>query len=111
MKTVWDVAGESKSVVGPLSLIVSAFAPVRICATLTPQLRADRGDTDLILIDLRRGKNRLGGSALAQVYNQLGDCVPDVDKPEELAAFFAVIQELNATGRLLVPRPFRRRFC
>ena len=102
MKTVWDVAGESKSVVGPLSLIVSAFAPVQdLRRTLTPQLRTDRGDTDLILIDLGRGKNRLGGSALAQVYNQLGDCVPDVDKPEELAAFFAVIQELNATGRLL----------
>jgi phosphoribosylformylglycinamidine synthase len=102
MKTVWDVAGESKSVVGPLSLIVSAFAPVQdLRHTLTPQLRTDRGDTDLILIDLGRGKNRLGGSALAQVYNQLGDCVPDVDKPEELAAFFAVIQELNATGRLL----------
>ncbi len=102
MKTVWDVAGESKSVVGPLSLIVSAFAPVwDLRHTLTPQLRTDRGDTDLILIDLGRGRNRLGGSALAQVYNQLGDAVPDVDKPEDLTAFFAVIQELNAAGRLL----------
>jgi phosphoribosylformylglycinamidine synthase len=95
------VAGESKSVVAPLSLIVSAFAPVQdVRRTLTPQLRRDRGDTDLILIDLGRGKNRLGGSALAQVYNQWGDA-PDVDAPEDLKAFFAVIQELNAAGRLL----------
>ncbi len=102
MKTVWDAGGERKSVVGPLSLIVSAFAPVPdLRRTLTPQLRADRGDTDLILIDLGRGKNRLGGSALAQVYNQLGDAVPDLDQPEDLAAFFALIQELNAAGRLL----------
>ncbi|QQS54501.1 MAG: phosphoribosylformylglycinamidine synthase [Candidatus Competibacteraceae bacterium] len=102
MKTVWDADGERKSVVGPLSLIVSAFAPVPdLRRTLTPQLRADRGDTDLILIDLGRGKNRLGGSALAQVYNQLGDAVPDLDQPEDLTAFFRVIQELNAAGRLL----------
>ncbi len=102
MKTVWDAGGERRSVVGPLSLIVSAFAPVRdLRRTLTPQLRADRGDTDLILIDLGRGKNRLGGSALALVYNQWGDAVPDVDQPEDLAAFFAAIQELNAAGRLL----------
>ena len=102
MKTVWNVAGESKSVVGPLSLIVSAFAPVQdLRHTLTPRLRTDRGDTDLILIDLGRGQNRLGGSALAQVYNQLGDTVPDVDEPADLAAFFATIQSLNASGRLL----------
>ncbi|MCB1825516.1 MAG: phosphoribosylformylglycinamidine synthase [Candidatus Competibacteraceae bacterium] len=102
MKTVWDAGGERKSVVGPLSLIVSAFAPARDPRhTLTPQLRTDRGDTDLILIDLGRGRNRLGGSALAQVYNQLGDVVPDVDRPEDLVAFFAAIQELNGAGRLL----------
>ena len=64
-------------------------------------MRADRDDTDLILIDLGRGRNRLGGSALAQVYNQLGDTVPDVDEPRDLAAFFATIQELNGAGRLL----------
>ncbi|MDG4584141.1 MAG: phosphoribosylformylglycinamidine synthase [Candidatus Competibacter sp.] len=102
MKTVWDADGERRSVVGPLSLIVSAFAPApNLRRTLTPQLRADRGDTDLILIDLGRGRNRLGGSALAQVYNQLGDAVPDLDQPEDLAAFFAAIQDLNAAGRLL----------
>ena len=102
MKTVWEENGARKSVVGPLSLIVSAFAPVLdVRQTLTPQLRTDRGDTDLILIDLGRRRNRLGGSALAQVYNQLGDSVPDVDAPKDLKAFFATIQELNSSGRLL----------
>jgi phosphoribosylformylglycinamidine synthase len=102
MKTVWDEGAERKSVVAPLSLIVSAFAPVLDARrTLTPQLCTDRGDTDLILIDLGRGQNRLGGSALAQVYGQLGEVVPDLDAPDDLKAFFAVIQELNAAGRLL----------
>ena len=102
MKTVWEQDGAGKSVVAPLSLIVSAFAPVQDARrTLTPQLRTDRGDTDLILIDLGRGRNRLGGSALAQVHNQWGDAVPDVDAPDDLKAFFAVIQELNLAGRLL----------
>ncbi len=102
MKTVWEEGGERKSVVAPLSLIISAFAPVQdVRRTLTPQLRIDRGDTDLILIDLGRGKNRLGGSALAQVYNRWDDEAPDVDTPDDLKAFFAVIQELNAAGRLL----------
>ena len=102
MKTTWEAHGEPKSVVAPLSLIVSAFAPVvDVRRTLTPQLRAHRGDTDLILIDLGRGQNRLGGSALAQVYGQLGEIVPDLDAPEDLKAFFTVIQELNAAGRLL----------
>ena len=88
--------------VAPLSLIVSAFAPVLdVRQTLTPQLRTDRGDTDLILVDLGRGKNRLGGSVLAQVYNRLGDAAPDLDAPKDLKAFFATIQELNSSGRLL----------
>jgi phosphoribosylformylglycinamidine synthase len=102
MKTVWEQDGTGKSVTAPLSLIVSAFAPVRDARrTLTPQLRADRGDTDLILIDLGRGKNRLGGSALAQVYSRWGGAVPDMDAPDDLKVFFAAIQELNAAGRLL----------
>ncbi len=58
----------------PLSLIVSAFAPVLdVRRTLTPQLRTDQGETDLLLIDLGQGRQRLGGSALAQVYKQIGD--------------------------------------
>ena len=102
MKTRWKDAAEDKSVTAPLSLIMSGFAPVTDARkVLTPQLRADQDDTDLILIDLGRGQNRLGGSALAQVYDQLGDVAPDVDDAEDLKAFFAVIQGLNQDGKLL----------
>src|SRR5690606_33788701 len=68
--------------------------------TLTPQLRTDVGETDLILIDLAAGQNRLGGSALAQVYSKVGAIAPDLEDPEDLKAFFAVIQGLNADNRL-----------
>ena len=97
MKTVWeDAAGVRHAMSAPLSLIVSAFAPVLdVRATLTPQLRTDQGDTDLILIDLGKGRNRLGGSALAQVYGQIGDVGPDLDTPDLLKRFFAAIQELQ----------------
>ena len=102
MKTRWQDEQGEKSVTSPLSLIVSGFAPVTdIRKTLTPQLRLDKGETDLILIDLGRGQNRLGGSILAQVHGQLGREVPDVDDAEDLKAFFAVIQGLNADGKLL----------
>jgi phosphoribosylformylglycinamidine synthase len=104
MKTTWKDAasGEAKAVTAPLSLIVSAFAPVTDARrTLTPQLRTDRGDTELVLIDLGGGRNRLGGSALAQVHGQLGDAAPDVDDPAKLAAFFAAVQKLSAAGKLL----------
>ncbi len=102
MRTTWQEAGEDKAVVAPLSLIVSAFAPTPDArATLTPQLRTDCGQTDLILIDLGEGNNRLGGSVLAQVYGELGDVCPDADVPERLKAFFGVIQRLNAEGRIL----------
>ncbi len=102
MKTVWQEDGESHAVTGPLSVIVTAFAPVRdVRRTLTPQLRSDCGDSDLILIDLGKGRNRLAGSALAQVYKQLGHHAPDLDDPEALRAFFACIQDLNQDGLLL----------
>jgi len=102
MQTVWDENGEQRRVVAPVSLIVSAFAPVRdVRATLTPQLRGDCGATVLILVDLGRGQNRLGGSALAQVYNQLGDMPPDLDNAEDLKFFFMALQSLNAENRLL----------
>ncbi len=91
-----------KSVTAPLSLIVSAFAPCSDARrTLTPQLRMDAGGSDLILIDLGRGKNRLGGSALAQVYKQVGNEAPDVVSAEQLKVFFATVQELNREGKLL----------
>ncbi|MEK7840060.1 MAG: phosphoribosylformylglycinamidine synthase, partial [Pseudomonadota bacterium] len=100
MKTVWtDEQGEQRAVTAPLSLIVSAFAPVQdVRKTLTPAMRRDRGDCDLILIDLGKGRNRLGGSALAQVYQQTGNEPPDVDDPRVLRLFFHVIQALNELG-------------
>jgi len=69
--------------------------------SLTPQLRTDAGETELVLIDLGGGKNRLGGSALAQVHGQLGDAAPDVDDPAKLKAFFGAIQRLNAAGKIV----------
>ncbi|HZX27860.1 MAG TPA: phosphoribosylformylglycinamidine synthase [Telluria sp.] len=100
MRTTWTDADQAKTVISPVSLIVSAFAPVPdVRRVLTPQLRTDCGDTNLILIDLGRGKNRLGASALAQVTEQLGDAVPDVDSAIDLKAFFGAIQQLN--GKIL----------
>ncbi|MGE6529134.1 phosphoribosylformylglycinamidine synthase [Pseudomonas sp. NPDC077382] len=102
MKTRWSEEGVDKSVTSPLSLVVSGFAPVvDIRQTLTPQLRLDKGETDLVLIDLGRGQNRMGASILAQVYGQMARQAPDVDDAEDLQAFFAVIQGLNADGLLL----------
>ena len=102
MKTRWQEDGDEKSVTSPLSLVISAFAPVQdIRKTLTPQLRTDQGNTDLILIDLGRDRNRLGGSALAQVYSQLGNDAPDVDSATDLKGFFHAIQELIDNDLLL----------
>ncbi|HEV8330412.1 MAG TPA: phosphoribosylformylglycinamidine synthase [Steroidobacteraceae bacterium] len=102
MKTSWTQAGRVRKMVAPLSLIVSAFAPVRdVRRTLTPQLRTDRGDTSLLLIDLGGGRNRLGGSCLAQVYGSLGREAPDCDDPARLAGFFAAIVALRAAGLAL----------
>ncbi|OAI50268.1 phosphoribosylformylglycinamidine synthase, partial [Betaproteobacteria bacterium SCGC AG-212-J23] len=89
MQTSW----QGKEVVAPLSLIVTAFAPVGdVGAALTPQLRTDAGDTELVLIDLGRGKNRLGGSILAQVNGAMGDTCPDLDEPALLQGFFDFLQ-------------------
>jgi phosphoribosylformylglycinamidine synthase len=102
MKTSWNQDGRARKMVAPLSLIVSAFAPVRdVRRTLTPQLRTDRGETSLLLIDLGGGRNRLGGSCLAQVYGSLGREAPDCDDPARLAGFFAAIVELRAAGLAL----------
>ncbi|HEV2007681.1 MAG TPA: phosphoribosylformylglycinamidine synthase, partial [Burkholderiales bacterium] len=102
MKTAWNDGGVKKEVTAPLSLIVSAFARVVDARkTLTPQLRTDCGDTDLILIDLGLNKCRLGGSALAQVYCQTGNEAPDLDYPDDLKTFFAVIQRLCDEAKLL----------
>lgn len=102
MRTKWDDGGVAKEVVAPVSLIISAFAAVDdVNRTLTPQLRTDCGDTVLIAVDLGRGKNRMGGSILAQVTQQVGDRVPDVDNADDLRRFFEVIQRLNREDKLL----------
>jgi phosphoribosylformylglycinamidine synthase len=97
MRTKWEDAGQAKAVTAPLSLISTAFAPCAdIRNMLTPQLQrdADVGETELILIDLGQGKNRLGGSALAQVHGVSGDVPPDADAAS-LKAFFTAIQALR----------------
>lgn len=102
MKSLWDKDGEKQEMFSPLSLIVSAFSPVLdIRQTLTPQLRTDAGDTDLILIDLGNGQHRLGGSALAQVYGVTGVETPDLDDAALFLKFFNAIQRLNAEGKIL----------
>jgi phosphoribosylformylglycinamidine synthase len=91
MRTEWD----GKEVVAPVSLVVSAFAPVEDArGTLTPRLRSDAGETELVLVDLGQGRNRLGGSILAQVHSKFGTEVPDLDEPKLLKGFFAAIQKL-----------------
>jgi len=102
MKTVWEERGIEKSVTAPLSLIITAFAPVSDARkTLTPQLRSEQWDSDLILIDLGKGHNRLGATALAQVYKQIGHHPADVDDAKSLKAFFDTIQLLNGKGLLM----------
>ena len=103
MRTKWEDRGLQKQVTAPLSLIVTAFAAVDdVRRTLTPQLRPDAevGETELLLIDLGQGRNRLGGSALAQVYGASGDVAPDVDAAL-LKSFFGAIQALNRDGKIL----------
>ena len=102
MRTQWDENGEQKSVTSPMSLIITAFGVVEdIRKTVTPQLRTDLGDTRLVAIDLSKGKNRLGGSCLAQVYKQLGSETPDVDCPETLKGFFNAMQTLVREEKLI----------
>ncbi len=102
MKTTWSDAGTQKEVTAPLSLIVSAFAPVTDARkTLAPQLRMDSGASMLVLLDLGAGKNRLGGSALAQVYGHVGSVAPDLDVPDRLVRWFDTVQKLNSEGRIL----------
>ena len=96
MRTSWQENGVTKAVTAPVSLVVTAFAPVPDAgAADTPQLRLDVGETSLLWIDLGDGRHRLGGSALAQVTGQLGDVAPDLDDPSRLAAFFDAVQGLR----------------
>ena len=101
MSTVWMDGDESKRITAPVSLVVSAFASVAdIRLTLTPELQPV-DDSVLLLIDLGRGKNRLGGSILAQVVSQMGEATPDVDDPADLKSFWNVIQQLGREQKLL----------
>src|SRR5579863_10188497 len=102
MKTVWQDRGESRSVLAPVSLIVSAFAPVRdVLRTWTPVLQLDQGASALLLLDLARGRNRLGMSCLAQVFNAAGGEPADLDDPKLLAGLAAALIELRTRGLLL----------
>lgn len=102
MKTLWRQNGEDREMAAPLSLIITAFASVtEVRRVLTPALRTDQGDTDLILVDLGKARNRLGASALSQVYAQLGHTGPDLDDPDMLKRCFQVVQELNQDGLIL----------
>lgn len=102
MKTTWQDEQGDKSVTSPLSLVITAFGAVQdIRKTLTPELKSQAGETELLLIDLGQGKNRLGASCLAQVYQQLGNVAPDVDSAPVLKGFFLAVQQLVNEKRLL----------
>jgi phosphoribosylformylglycinamidine synthase len=102
MRTSWEHEGEQRDVQAPVSLVVTAFAPVSdVRATLTPQLHTGAGPSVLILIDLGFGQKRLGASILAQAFNQVGESVPDIDDAAAVGAFFKVVRELTAQGHIL----------
>jgi phosphoribosylformylglycinamidine synthase len=101
MRTVWtDSDGRDHKITAPLSLVVSSFATVTdVRKTVTPDLKP--GESVLLLVDLGRARNRLGGSCLAQVYNQVGSDAPDLDRPEDLVKMVEAVQELIEEGLLL----------
>ena len=102
MKTAWQEQGQARSVVAPLSLIVSAFAPVAdVRRTLTPALRLDQGPTSLLLVDFGENRNRLGASALAQVYGMQGGAPADLDNPDLLRRFAAALAALRERSLVL----------
>lgn len=95
MKTSWQQEEQQRQVTAPLSLVISAFAPVEdVRLAVTPELQLDRGETEMIYVDLGRGKNRLGGSIFAQAYSQMGDAVADAENPAQLRNFFDAMQKL-----------------
>lgn len=101
MRTQWSEGGAVKKVTSPVSLIVSGFASIDdVRQTLTPQLEATE-DTTLVLVDLGRGRNRMGGSILAQVLEQPGGAVPDLDDAQDLVRLVDAVNALRAQGRIL----------
>ena len=102
MRTQWQDGGAQRKVVSPVSLIVSAFATLAdVRGTLTPQLNATEEDTTLVLVDLGKGRMRMGGSILGQVLNQAGDEVPDLDDAQDLVRLVNAVNALRAQGRIL----------
>ncbi len=102
MRTTWEQDGQSRQVIAPVSLIVTAFAQVAdVRRTLTPQLRTDQGDTALILIDLGQGRQRMGASVLAHAFNQVGQSVPDMQDAQAMLAFVKTVRQLADQGRIL----------
>ena len=102
MRTQWSEGSDKKKVTSPVSLIVSAFASLSdVRGTLTPQLNATEADTTLVLIDLGKGQNRMGGSILGQTLDQSGDVVPDVDDPQDLVNLVNAVNALRAKGQIL----------
>ncbi|WP_145594795.1 phosphoribosylformylglycinamidine synthase [Yersinia aleksiciae] len=102
MKTRWQEGSEQREMTSPLSLVITAFARIEdVRHTVTPQLRTDKGDNALLLIDLGAGHNALGATALTQVYRQLGDKPADVRDVQQLAGFFNAMQRLVADQLLL----------
>ena len=102
MKTRWQEGSEQREMTSPLSLVITAFARVEdVRHTVTPELRTDKGDSSLLLIDLGAGHNALGATALAQVYRHLGEKPADVRNVEQLAGFFNAMQALVSEQKLL----------
>ena len=109
MRTQWKVpagaagsGSENKKVTSPISLIVTAFATLAdVRGTLTPQLDAQEADSTLVLIDLGKGQNRMGGSILAQTLGQVGDSVPDLDDPADLVNLVHAVNKLRGEGQIL----------
>jgi phosphoribosylformylglycinamidine synthase len=102
MQTVWRDGEQPQRTVAPVSLVITGFARVSdVRRTLTPQLRLDRGDSDLWLIDLGASRDRLGASALTQVFNRSGGLPPNLEDARQLKALFELVQEANRAGLLL----------
>lgn len=102
MRTQWNEDGVTKKVTSPVSLIITGFAAIDdVRTTLTPQLNAEVEDSSLVLIDLGRGKNRMGGSIIGQVLNQSGNETPNLDDPKDLIALVDAVNTLRAQGKIL----------
>ncbi|AOA57669.1 phosphoribosylformylglycinamidine synthase [Acinetobacter larvae] len=98
MRTTWQDQAEDKAVTSPMSVVITAFAPVvDVRKTLTPQLKADF-DSVLVRIDLSKGQHRIGASILTQVYQAIGQVAPDVDSFDDFKAMFNLVQDWNNRG-------------